>query len=72
MILVVGATGLVGGMVTRQLLEQGKAVRILVREDSPSAEMAAQGMATTAQSLIEAGAEPVSGDLRDEASLRQG
>ncbi len=31
MILVVGATGIVGGMITRQLLEQGKEVRILVR-----------------------------------------
>jgi uncharacterized protein YbjT (DUF2867 family) len=34
MILVVGATGVVGGMITRGLLEQGREVRILVRRDS--------------------------------------
>lgn len=34
MILVVGATGVLGGMVTRQLLAQEKAVRILVRRCS--------------------------------------
>jgi uncharacterized protein YbjT (DUF2867 family) len=37
MILVVGATGLLGGAITRQLLENGNVVRILVRENSPSA-----------------------------------
>lgn len=69
MILIVGATGLLGGMITRQLLAQGKPVRILVRPDSPSAELAPQGMATAAQSLIDAGAQPVDGDLKDRASL---
>jgi uncharacterized protein YbjT (DUF2867 family) len=69
MILVVGATGIVGGMVTRKLLEQGKAVRILVRANSPSEEMAQVGMATPALSLQEAGAEPVTGDLKDPGSL---
>lgn len=69
MILVVGATGLLGGMITRQLLEQGKAVRILVREKSPSAALAEQGMATAAADLIAAGAQPVYGDLKDATSL---
>jgi uncharacterized protein YbjT (DUF2867 family) len=71
MILVVGATGVVGGMIARQLLEQEKDVRVMVRENSPSAQMAQQGMATSAESLIDAGAEPVYGDLKDEQSLRR-
>ncbi|MBI1299941.1 NAD(P)H-binding protein [bacterium] len=69
MILVVGATGRLGGMITRQLLAQGKSVRILVRRNSPAEEMAKQGMATSAQALIDAGAQPVYGDLTDRASL---
>ena len=69
MILVVGATGLLGGMITRQLLEKDRDVRILVRHNSPSEELAKQGMATPAPSLIEAGAHPVSCDLKDPASL---
>jgi len=69
MILVVGATGNLGGMITRRLLEAGKDVRILVRHNSPSEVMARQGMATSASSLIEAGADPIYGDLKDRASL---
>lgn len=69
MILVVGATGILGGMITRQLLEGGKDVRILVRHNSPSEELAKQGLATSAQSLIEAGAQPVYGDMKDRTSL---
>ncbi|HJQ28054.1 MAG TPA: SDR family oxidoreductase [Rubrobacter sp.] len=69
MILVAGATGIVGGMITRKLLEQGKDVRILVRTNSPSEQLAKEGRATSADSLIEAGARPVYGDLRDRASL---
>ena len=49
MILVVGATGMLGGMITQQLLIQGKDVRILIRHNSASEAMAAQGMATSAQ-----------------------
>jgi uncharacterized protein YbjT (DUF2867 family) len=56
-------------MITRQLLERGKEVRILVRRDSPSSQLVQQGLATSAESLIEAGAQPVHGDLRDRASL---
>jgi uncharacterized protein YbjT (DUF2867 family) len=71
MILVVGATGIVGGMIAHRLLEQGKEVRVLVRENSPSAQLAKQGMATPVDELIDAGAEPAYGDLKDEESLRQ-
>lgn len=69
MILVVGATGSLGGRITRDLLAKDKQVRILVRLDSPSEELAKMGRATSAQSLIDAGAQPVCGDLKDAASL---
>jgi NADH dehydrogenase len=53
----VGATGLVGGMIARSLLERGQDVRILVRPSS------------NYQPLVDAGARPVEGDLKDPASL---
>jgi uncharacterized protein YbjT (DUF2867 family) len=56
--LVVTATGVLGGMVTRQLLAEGKPVRALVRPNS------------SYQQLEEAGAEIAIGDLRDPESLR--
>ena len=58
MILVVGATGQLGGLIAGRLLEQGQPVRILVRSGAASEE------------LVTAGAEPVPGDLKDPASLR--
>lgn len=69
MILVVGATGTLGGRIVRGLLEQGKDVRVFVRPNSPSQELAKQGLANTAQSLIDAGAQPAWGDLKDRASV---
>ena len=69
MILVAGATGVVGGMIARGLLEQGKEVRVLVRRDSPSSQLVQQGFATSAETLIETGTQPIHGDLRDRASL---
>lgn len=57
MILVVGGTGMLGGMIARRLLDDGKQVRILVRS------------ASRFQSLKDAGAEAVEGDLKDRASL---
>jgi uncharacterized protein YbjT (DUF2867 family) len=57
MILIVGATGNLGGMIARKLLARGREVRILVRSGSQY------------QSLVEAGAQPVTGDLRNRASL---
>jgi len=57
-ILVVGATGHLGGSIARALLAEGKKVRVLVRPGSSYAE------------LVRDGAEPVTGDLKDPASLR--
>lgn len=57
MILVVGATGRLGGTITRQLLDRAKPVRVLVRAGSPY------------EALEAAGAEPAIGDLKDPASL---
>ena len=57
MILVVGSTGSLGGEITRGLLAQGRPVRILVRPGSNHAP------------LVEAGATPVFGDLKERASL---
>jgi uncharacterized protein YbjT (DUF2867 family) len=57
-ILVVGATGDLGGLIAHNLLDQGAGVRILVREGSSYEE------------LVEAGADTVIGDLKDAGSLR--
>src|SRR4051794_7130219 len=57
MILMVGSTGVLGGMITRRLLEQGQQVQILVRPG------------TAYGSLVEARAEPVFGALKDRTSL---
>jgi NADH dehydrogenase len=69
MILVVGATGLLGGTITRKLLQEGEAVRMLVRHNSPAAELAKRGLATPPETLLAAGAQPVYGDLKDPPSL---
>jgi len=60
MVLVVGATGLVGTEICRQLVAQGTRVRGLVRRGSSQAKVAA---------LQDLGVEIVVGDLRDGASL---
>jgi uncharacterized protein YbjT (DUF2867 family) len=57
-ILVVGATGQLGGMITRMLLDQGRPVRVVVRSGSAGEEMSA------------AGAEPVIADVKDSGSLK--
>jgi uncharacterized protein YbjT (DUF2867 family) len=57
MILVVGATGYLGGMITRRLLAQGRLVRVLVRRGSDY------------RPLVEAGAAPALGDLRQRDTL---
>jgi len=57
MILVVGSTGRVGGMITRTLLGQDRQLRILVRPGSDH------------HALVAAGAESALGDLKDPASL---
>jgi uncharacterized protein YbjT (DUF2867 family) len=58
MILVVGSTGLLGGLIARRLLEGAQRVRILVRQGS------------SYQALAGSGAEPAFGDLKDPGSLR--
>ncbi len=57
MILVAGATGLLGRQITRQLLDQGRTVRILVRSGS------------NYDALVTSGAEAVLGDLKDRESV---
>lgn len=69
MILVVGATGRLGGLVTQRLLQGGWPVRILVRDSSPAETLARRGLATDPAALIAAGAQPVYGDLKDPDSL---
>ena len=69
MILVVGATGKLGGDIALRLLQQGKPVRALLRRNSPAEAMAAQGMAVSPQALLAAGALPVYGDMKDRGSL---
>lgn len=58
--LIVGATGMLGGEICRLLREQGQRVRALVRETSSPDKVAR---------LRQAGAELVTGDLKDRSSL---
>src|SRR3954470_4387241 len=58
--LIVGATGLLGGEITRVLAAQGKTVRALVRETSAADAVAALGRL---------GAQVVQGDLKNRRSL---
>jgi uncharacterized protein YbjT (DUF2867 family) len=60
-ILVSGATGQQGGSVARNLLERGFAVRALTRDTEKAA----------AKELADLGAEVVSGDLEDHASIER-
>ena len=57
MILIVGSTGLVGGMITQMLLEQGRPLRLLVRPGSDY------------RRFVTAGADATLGDLKNPASL---
>jgi uncharacterized protein YbjT (DUF2867 family) len=57
MILIVGASGRLGGVVVRHLLTQGKSIRVMTRNPLGLAHLKQQG------------AEIVSGDLRDRASI---
>ncbi|MGI8617593.1 MAG: SDR family oxidoreductase [Gemmatimonadaceae bacterium] len=61
MILVAGATGVLGSEIVRRLRERGESVRALVRESSAPEKIAA---------LQKAGAEIVRGDLKDAGTLR--
>lgn len=66
MYLVVGATGSLGGQVAKKLLERGEPVRAVVRPSSPARE---QNAHTDPDELRRLGAQTVSADLRDPASL---
>ncbi len=57
MLLVVGASGKLGGAITQRLLASGQVVRILTREQAAY------------QTLLESGAQGVKGDLKDRPSL---
>ena len=59
MILIVGATGVLGSALSKRLLENGEQVRAMTRTPEKAAELQAMG------------AEIVRGDLRDPASLRR-
>ncbi len=61
MILVVGGTGLLGGSVARKLVGAGRSVSAVVRDHSSE----------KARALESAGAEVVSGDLKDRAGLER-
>lgn len=69
MILIVGATGMLGGLITHRLIKAGKDVRILIRENSAAEILAQERLATSPKELIEAGAKPFFGDLKDLDSL---
>lgn len=58
MILVAGATGMLGSRIVERLLAQGHDVRVLVRTGADY------------RALVDAGAKPVHGDFKDPASLQ--
>ena len=60
MVLVVGASGMLGAEICRRLVQDGHSVRALVRQGTGATRLAV---------LRAAGATPVEGDLRDPASL---
>jgi NADH dehydrogenase len=60
---------MLGGRITQRLLGNGRLVRVLVRHNSPAEDLAQQGLATLAKSLIDSGARPIYADLKDPASL---
>lgn len=68
MILVVGATSMLGSRVVHGLLERGHKVRVLIGRYSHLA-VSNQGTAVTIQSLVSAGAKIVWGDPKTETSL---
>ena len=57
--LVVGATGTLGGMIARRLIDRGDPVRLLVRQGAD------------ASALVAAGADAATGDLKDRGSLER-
>lgn len=70
MVLVVGATGQLCSRIVHGLLGKGHRVRALVTHASAAESVAGHGPMTTIQSLIQAGAKPIWGDLKNRTSLR--
>lgn len=70
MILIVGATGRLGGIITQRLLAGGHDVRVLLRPNSAAAQLAQVGRATAPELLLAAGAQAVYGDLKEPSSLQ--
>lgn len=70
MILIVGATGRLGGLITKELLARGHEVRILLRRGSAAARLAKEGLATDPSELLAAGALPAYGDLKEPATIK--
>lgn len=64
MILLVGATGVLGNKITRRLLGVGQPVRILLRSPASKGRLPAR-----ARALVAMGARPLFGDLKDKSSL---
>lgn len=69
MILVVGATNTLGSRIVHGLLQEGHRVRVLVSRTSFHEGQASHGFVKTIQSLLDAGAKPVWGDLKSKKSL---
>jgi len=68
MILVVGATGLVGRQICRLLAASGKPTRAMVRATSDQAKV--DELKSLGADVVSLGADVVQGDLRDPKSLR--
>lgn len=69
MILVVGVTNTLGSRIVHGLLDSGHRVRVLVSRNSLHEGQASLGFVKTIQSLLDAGAKPVWGDLDSRTSL---
>jgi uncharacterized protein YbjT (DUF2867 family) len=70
MILIVGATGSLGGRLTHTLLAQGRPVRTLVRSRALWEGLLDEEQSSAAWTLVEAGAKTVQGDLKNRVSIR--
>lgn len=70
MILVVGVTNTLGSRIVHGLLENGHRVRVLLSRNSFHEGQASLGFVKTIQSLLDAGAKPVWGDLKSKSSLK--
>lgn len=70
MILIVGATGSLGGRLTHLLLARGMSVRTLVRSRALWEGLLDEEQSSAAWTLVEAGAKTIQGDLKNRVSIR--